>query len=272
MKTKRMIDQNRELQEQLNTDNKEYYEKLLVYVRTHSLMKEANKVEEVLLEILQDILVAQNKNISAEEYFGHEPKETADELLKQISYSLKDVLMLALYAFGVYASISVLSQLTLPGEGLDLGKLGIMGLYAVVFAFVVVWLLGKSMYSVSGKIGKWLFPCLFGLGIVLGIGMSLVVNTSLRIYLDGFVGIVSILIMLAILAFFFLREEEKQAWLPFLPVVSTSVIVGILTRIPGVQLWMNSSNGRVFTVIFLLAAILVQYGYIYILNKKMKRN
>ncbi|WP_206911828.1 hypothetical protein IGL98_000045 [Enterococcus sp. DIV0840] len=83
MKTTDMIKQNNELRKQLNSENKKYYEDILVYIRVN-LNKEERQTEEILLEILQDILDAQKNATSAQEFFGKNPKEISDSILAEL--------------------------------------------------------------------------------------------------------------------------------------------------------------------------------------------
>ena len=90
MKKSSPIKENAKLQEFLNPVNDDYYGNLLLYVRSRSFLKDENVLEEALLEILQDILDAQENGETAEDYFGKQPKEIADDLLKEVPTSIKD--------------------------------------------------------------------------------------------------------------------------------------------------------------------------------------
>ncbi|MDR3157387.1 MAG: hypothetical protein LBT69_05700 [Lactobacillales bacterium] len=81
MKTKELIEQNNQLREQLTPENNTYYEEMLIYIRTGSFFRDEKESESILLEILQDILLAQKNGESATDYFGKNPKEIADEIL-----------------------------------------------------------------------------------------------------------------------------------------------------------------------------------------------
>lgn len=83
-RTQEMVQQNNELREQLTQENKKYYEDLMEYVRLGSNFQNDRKIEEILLQMLQDLIAAQADGISAEDYFGKDPKESANELLSTI--------------------------------------------------------------------------------------------------------------------------------------------------------------------------------------------
>lgn len=80
---KQLVEQNNKDREQLTPENKEYYEDILVYMRTFGFFHEELETERHLMTILQDILEAQKHGESAEEYFGKNPKEIVNQLTKQ---------------------------------------------------------------------------------------------------------------------------------------------------------------------------------------------
>jgi uncharacterized membrane-anchored protein len=80
VQTKTLIKQNNERRKLLNEKNMTYYENLLVYIRT-SPLKDDRATEEVLLELLEHLLSAQQDGKKAEDVFGKAPKELADEII-----------------------------------------------------------------------------------------------------------------------------------------------------------------------------------------------
>ena len=110
MKTSELVKSNATLQESLTKENNEYYGNLVIYVRAMSLFRDEKKSEELLLEVLQDILDAQNQGISAEHYFGRNPKKIADEIIKQLPINLLDTLKIFLSSLGVYIIICILDR------------------------------------------------------------------------------------------------------------------------------------------------------------------
>lgn len=82
MKIKQMIRENNRMQEQMTPSNLKYYEDMVVYIRT-SPVNEA-RGEELLLEMAQHLLDAQNKGKSAEEVFGNDPEAYCVELVENL--------------------------------------------------------------------------------------------------------------------------------------------------------------------------------------------
>ncbi|MDR1473971.1 MAG: hypothetical protein LBI41_05450 [Lactobacillales bacterium] len=85
MKAKELIEQNNQFRKQLTPENNTYYEEVLIYIRTGSFFIDEKESEQILLEILQDILLAQKNGESATDYFGKNPKEIADEILATLT-------------------------------------------------------------------------------------------------------------------------------------------------------------------------------------------
>lgn len=83
MNTTELVKQNNKYREKLSEPSKKYYEEILVYMRMAAGKSEL-AIEETLMEILQDILEAQNSGQTAEEYFGKNPRELCDELLEEL--------------------------------------------------------------------------------------------------------------------------------------------------------------------------------------------
>lgn len=80
---KQLIAENNEKRKGLNGENLAYYENFLTYIRSH-LFKDERATEEVLLEIVDHLVLAQEEGKSAEEVFGKNPKELADEVVENI--------------------------------------------------------------------------------------------------------------------------------------------------------------------------------------------
>lgn len=137
MKTSEMIEANNQLRVQLNTKNKNFYENILVYIRIEGLTRDENKMEVQLLNILQDIIDTQNDGLTAEEYFGKNPKELADEILLAMPSNIWEGVKLALYIVAAYIGSSFLPSLMTAGTPLDVGALVLCGIYSIISVIVV---------------------------------------------------------------------------------------------------------------------------------------
>ncbi|MFC4559925.1 DUF1129 family protein [Virgibacillus kekensis] len=83
MNPKEIIKRNNELREQLNNNNRTYYENMLTYIRLHS-NKSEQYTEEVLLELLEHLLHAQSEGRTAKEVFGNNPEKYCQEIIGEI--------------------------------------------------------------------------------------------------------------------------------------------------------------------------------------------
>ena len=101
MKTNKIIERNAELQEHLTKENKKYYGNLLVYIRVMSLIRDEKKSEEMLLEILEDILEGQEHGQSAEYYLGKNPKQVADNIIKELPINVIDTIKIIISSLGI---------------------------------------------------------------------------------------------------------------------------------------------------------------------------
>ena len=91
MNSDKLINENNQLRENLNSENKRYYEDLLVYIRSKSTFNREKDVEQLLLDMLHDLIDAQSNGESAEFYFGRDPKSLADEILKTLPKHFFDI-------------------------------------------------------------------------------------------------------------------------------------------------------------------------------------
>lgn len=77
---KTLIEINNRKRKLLTEENEKYYSDLLIYIRSNMSVSE-RATEEILLEILEHLLEGQREGKTAEEIFGKNPKEYADEIL-----------------------------------------------------------------------------------------------------------------------------------------------------------------------------------------------
>lgn len=83
MNAKQLIDENNRKRELLTTENEEYYGDLLLYIRLKLTLSEQQS-EEVLMELLDHLLDAQEAGKTAKEIFGDDPKGFADAIIEHL--------------------------------------------------------------------------------------------------------------------------------------------------------------------------------------------
>lgn len=88
MKAKEIIKLNNEKRELLNEENLKDYENMLVYIRLSSTKSE-QKTEEILLELLDHALLAQEEGKTIKDIFGDNLKAFAQEVIEEIPRETK---------------------------------------------------------------------------------------------------------------------------------------------------------------------------------------
>lgn len=271
METKELIETNAALQDSLTKENDRYYGNLIVYIRVMAFFRDEKKSEELLLDVLKDILDAQEQGVSAEEYFGTNPKIIADDIIKQLPLNLFDTVKFFLTAIGAYSLFSILPALIFPNEGLDIGLFTISALYWTTIVILSLWLLGISLYLFKDKISKIGLSLLVGVGVTVGFLINIFVSTPLKIDLTGNIGIVTIILVSGILLSLFYKEKDKKLWAPFIPIIVTSASLGILTRIEYFSELLSSKEGKIGVAIVLGILLLFQYLFIFLNSKQLNK-
>lgn len=263
MKTSEMIEANNQLRVQLNTKNKNFYENILVYIRIEGLTRDENKMEVQLLNILQDIIDAQNDGLTAEEYFGKNPKELADEILLAMPSNIWEGVKLALYIVAAYIGSSFLPSLMTAGTPLDVGALVLCGIYSIISVIVVLKYVASTIYTANRKMkNKYakIFVLWFTISLLFAplFIIKTFVHTPIQISLDGWIGIIVIIITLIIGLIFFFRQKDKTFGWPVVIFLAGAGIMGIVTRIPAYgNSLLHTKNGRylvagITTILFIL--------------------
>lgn len=239
MNSDNLIKANNLLRKKLTSENQKYYEDLLTYIRGKSTFNREKDVEQLLLEILHDLIDAQNNGQNAEDYFGKNPQTIADEILQTLPKSFFETFKLACYILIGYVLLFATPNIVLPTSNLDFGKLIILGTISFVFSLVVLWLIGQETYQKNKliKLASYVLGTITFAGIVIG---SAFLKTPLAISLPGWYGIGTILVLLTITTMIYTAERKR---LPFLIIVYIFIVIdsllGIGTRIPGLSVFLN---------------------------------
>lgn len=239
MNSDNLIKANNLLRKKLTSENQKYYEDLLTYIRGKSTFNREKDVEQLLLEILHDLIDAQNNGQNAEDYFGKNPQTLADEILQTLPKSFFETFKLACYILIGYVLLFATPNIVLPTSNLDFGKLIILGTISFVFSLVVLWLIGQETYQKNKliKLASYVLGTITFAGIVIG---SVFLKTPLAISLPGWYGIGTILVLLTITTMIYTAERKR---LPFLIIVYIFIVInsllGIGTRIPSLSVFLN---------------------------------
>ena len=265
---KELIELNNTYREQLNEENKEFYDDILVYIRAKSFFKDERQVEESLLEILTDIIEAQNQEVKASDYFGKNPKEISDEILKNTNkMSFKDMIKLILSIMGVYTLVTVLPKLINPSEGLDLGKFFIGLVITFLFAEFIINFVGNTVYSNKSKKFTFTIVALFCIYICLIISIKQFLPTMLEIKLTGAVGITIISILGVVGIIYGLKEKLFYS---FLPIILVACTLGILNRLEFTKFLINEEPGKTISILAMVIAFVLMYLITYLQTRDKK--
>lgn len=265
---KELIELNNTYREQLNEENEKFYDDILVYIRAKSFFKDERQVEESLLEILTDIIEAQNQEVKASDYFGKNPKEISDEILKNTNkMSFKDMIKLILSIMGLYTLVTVLPKLINPSEGLDLGKFFIGLVITFLFAEFIINFVGNTVYSNKSKKFTFTIVALFCIYICLIISMKQFLPTMLEIKLTGAVGIAIISILGVVGIIYGLKEKLFYS---FLPIILVACTLGILNRLEFIKFLINEEPGKTISILAMVIAFVLMYLITYLQTRDKK--
>lgn len=272
MKTNKIIERNAELQEHLTKENKKYYGNLLVYIRVMSLIRDEKKSEEMLLEILEDILEGQEHGQSAEYYLGKNPKQVADNIIKELPINVIDTIKIIISSLGMLCLMKLIPILVSFEEYIDIGNFLISGVYLVFLVIALLLFMGYCLYRYESKIMNIILSLFFGVGLVVFFLLSFQLNTGLQVRLSNNLGIFLILLALLIISYLFNKTNEKQIWIPLIPPIVISAIAGIIIRINFFRTIINTSDGRIGLAIVLIIGLLLQYLLMWFIYRKLKKN
>jgi DNA-binding ferritin-like protein (Dps family) len=207
MTAEEMIQLNNERRKQLYEENKNYYENMLVYLRLSSIPEK--KTEELLLEMLDHLLIAQQEGRSAEDVFGKDPEAYCKEVVQSIGNQ-------SLFSFNRFAFV-----------------FGI-GLYIVfildgIFRLIIDPWLNRfiDLPPVKGFSVDNLFTPIF-MSFIVDIILLLIKESTFKKFsvraLLGYVFPIMIVYCLPLILYFFLKEV-----LPVIPIPAwASLLIGFL--------------------------------------------
>lgn len=259
---KALVEINNTYREQLNEENKEFYEDILVYIRAKSFLKDELQLEESLLEILTDIIEAQNQGIKTADYFGKNPKEISDEILKNTNKSsFKERAKLFFSVSGIYVLVTIFPKLINPSEGIDVVKFLIGLVVTLIVINVIMNILGDSIYSSNSKKTTLSMIGLFVVYIILIVLMEKFMPNTFEVKLEGSLGIGIIVIGGGLGLVYSLREKLFYS---FIPIIIVACTLGILTRLKSINFSATEQPGKTIVLVSMTIAFVLFYGISYI--------
>ncbi|MFD1019282.1 DUF1129 family protein [Thalassobacillus hwangdonensis] len=195
MNAKDLIHENNKKRKLLTEENEEYYSNMMLYIRT-DIMKSEQQVEELLMELLDHLLEAQEEGRSAEDVFGDDPKAYCKEMLKQLPKETgKSLGIFLLYLGFIGLGWMAIAKGTIETIGsffIDIDQefyvvssLITVLVYSLGMALVVVFLLKWIQYTTFKEMNKWIS---YGVPALVGsLGMLVFVSAPRIIPQMGFV-------------------------------------------------------------------------------------
>lgn len=179
MDAQALIKENNEKRKLLSKENLEWYEDMLVYIRL-SFDKSEQETEEVLSEILDHLLEAQEDGKTIEEVFGDDPKAYADEITGELPKMItkKRFLFISMAILYFLASVALFSVIfkAISYYAFDLGeltetyylgtqalKLGLSIPIAYIFMILIIHYLRWSTFKNINKVKEFFIFWLFGI-------------------------------------------------------------------------------------------------------------
>lgn len=252
--TEELIELNEKLRNNLNEINREYYEDILVYIRIGgNIFKDEKQTEEILMELLNDLIEAQGQGMDAEEYFGKSPKSMSDDIIKNISIgSKKDIVGILSYTFFIYMMVAFYPDLVKPNNGIDIGKMLILAAINFTGVILVFKIVSQDIFLDKGKkTNIYIFACI-GLYIMISIIITKFTPDLLRVYLKGWTGISTIIIIFIISI---IIEFKNKMLISLIPLTLAVTILSILTRLDATSNFFKSESGDIVISLFAIISI-----------------
>ena len=254
-KVEEMIEKNNELRKELSDENNKYYEKILLYTRFKGLFGNDELIETTLLNILYDLLDAQRADISAEEYFGKEPKEYLDELFKEMpQVPLSKKLSIFYMVFGISSGFSLFSTLTQKTPSINILTIILNGLLSMLLVFSVFKYLEKVTFKVSkqSKILEYIGTFVIGGLLTVGyIGSVMIGNKFLSLPVPLYVSMVVIVLIMIVVSYYIIKRKNKPYY-SYLIFGWGITFFTTVSRLPQTQKWFESEPVMIGSIIVIL--------------------
>ncbi len=268
-KEEKLIEENNVLREKLTPENKEYYEKVLIYIRTKSLFHAELDIELILIELLKDILEAQSNGESAEAFFGENPQPMLDNLLNQLpKIATSKKVKLILLVFGISSLFSLFSSLTKINPSIDILTLIFNGLISLAFVKLVFWVINQFTFKPNTNKKKEYVIAFFI--SFLFIGLTFVSNYLgslwLNISVPSMTGLVITWGGLMIYSLWLLLKKKKEYYYSILSLALLNLIPTV-QHIPSTKALLATNTNKTIFIVLILGLI---YGSMYLNFKKIK--
>lgn len=197
MTVDQLVKLNNEKRKLLTEENETYYTDLLVYIRMNWRLSE-RQTEEVMLEMLDHLLDAQNEGKSAKDVFGDDPLSFADSVIEEIvaekprnivTFIIKLIVLLLGWVLVIRGVLLlILSNLTVVDNEINVLQVAVAAIGLTLFVIVNVssiFLTVKKDLFIFPKNKKTNFKAMNRVGLTAGLSMFVLL---LAIYFTPEVG------------------------------------------------------------------------------------
>ncbi|MGY3765478.1 hypothetical protein ACWOAH_02860 [Vagococcus vulneris] len=237
------LDGSNRVEKQLIGENQQYFNDLRIYMRSSSLLIDDRQLEEQIYQIGCDLLEAQQQGESAADFFGTNPKQTADKLIKQIPMlDFSKQISFILMAIGIFWLFPFVGEFSKSGPVslnvlayLLTGCLAVVGIKVVFLAIKYLTYLPSNSWLKKSKVISFLclwlaFMVFIGCYLLIVYKTPSVVMLPIPYPLD-----VICLLVLVFSIFSAILIKRKKQFYPVLPVIFAFGISGFLRRIPALS-------------------------------------
>lgn len=264
MNVEEMIQKNNELRENLTEENKAYYEKILLYTRFKGLFSDEEILETLLLNILYDMLDAQQAGIGAETYFGTSPQEYLDDMFKELpKVPLRKKLSIFYLVFGISSGFSLFSTLTQKAPSINVLTILLNACMSMLLVYGVFKYLEKVTFKANkqSKIKEYIGVFFICMMLTVGyIGSVMLGNRLLSIPVPLYVSIFMIVMAMMWVSYYLIKRKNKPYY-SYLVFGWGVTFFTTISRLPQTQKWFESEPIMIASVVLIILGSFVAAKY-----------
>lgn len=240
------------LQNQLNEENKGYFEELFQYVDRKNIFKDKKEVDENLLKALKEFVEAQKNGKTAKDYFDKNPEALGNEIImKAKKESLPYLMQFFTVGIGIYLLFSVLIDLAMKAPlilGYDLINL-ILIIPTIYFIF---WAMSKT---IDGK-KKWLPVVPLLVFVIFHLIIPYLIPPFFLVANGNPVRIILLMISVFLIGGYYIFQRKAYEFFP--PLIFFYVYSGLQFNTEFI-LWQKTTTGRIITLVLVIVVLLLMY-------------
>ncbi|MBU0279196.1 hypothetical protein [Gemella sp. zg-1178] len=256
MKTKDLITYNNELRNKLSEENNKKYEELLIKIRFIGFFKNQEKLEETLLEILQDLIEAQKNGKHFEDIFGNDIDLIAKNIIEnssQDSFSrkFKNIVEIIMMFFLPSFFINLVGK-----EDFDLVTYAISGIFILIIILASLYLVTSNFYKKNKILVLMILSILIFLALlaapllikydIINLGISYHIKVTPTILISSYLA--------SILAIIYARISFNEIILTIIPTIFA--VISILSK-NNLNHLVENKNLFIFSIILIIISFLL---------------